>query len=95
MSFFKFSSGTSFFPTFPSSNDIQAACFSLFGRRPEPVSSAGVVDPVEERLGPPERVGVVELEEVHARAGVRVGASVHFLKEMTKKTVNNERQETP
>ena len=41
--------------------------------------SFGVIDPVVERLGPPEGVGVVELEEVDARAGVVVRACVDFL----------------
>ena len=42
-------------------------------------SSFGVVDAVVERLRAPERVRVVELEQVHARARVLVRAGVHLL----------------
>ena len=41
--------------------------------------SFGVIDPVVERLRPPEGVGVVELEQVHARPGVLVRAGVDLL----------------
>ena len=42
--------------------------------------SFGVVDPVVERLGSPEGVGVVELEEVDARSGIVVRARVDLLR---------------
>ena len=48
---------------------------NCFGPSKLPESSSfRVVDPVVQRLGPPEGVGVVELQEVHALARVGVSA---------------------